>query len=161
MRFYSAVAVTLALVVPATARASDPTTSPPPPYAIPAPGAPNLPQLPLVAALALPGHQSLRSVLARGLAIELTAYGPVTLRVDVLLPQATAKRLGLRGDSRALADRIAVAHAPGVYDLRLRLNRRAAQRMRRLPQVKLTLRSVLSASAGRSVATSTITLPRG
>jgi hypothetical protein len=122
------------------------------PYTIP-----DAPQVPLVAALTLPPHQTLRGVLARGLLVNLYAYRSVTVRLKVLVPPRTATRIGL-GSWRVVANRLVVARKPDTYRVRLRFTRRARSRLRHLRSVQVMIRSALSANGARSTSTTPVRL---
>ena len=140
------------------------------PYSLPAPEqpatidqlpatAPSAPQLPLIAALALPGHQRLGAVLAHGLLVKLYAYRPVAMRVDVLLPAPLARRLKLHG-KRVVAHRGLTTRRPGIYHLRLVFEHRVRKPLGRLQRLAVTLRSVLGSDGERSTASTPVKLTR-
>jgi hypothetical protein len=118
---------------------------------------PQQPKL-LIAAVSLPKGQDLNTVLRKGLALELTAYRAVSLKLELSVSPRTAKALGLR-NPRVAAHNWQVI-MPKAYALRLRLNRATIRRLRKVKRVHFELRSVLSTPGGNSIATNPLTFGR-
>jgi hypothetical protein len=145
----------LALAAPAFA-AGDPT--PPSPSANP-PASPASPDgSTVVAAVSLLKDQDLNTVLRNGLALELVASREVDLKLELSVSPRTAMALHMR-DPRVAVHNWQVI-MPKTYGIKLRLNRAAHRRLRKVKRVHFELRSVLSTSAGNSIATNPLTFGR-
>jgi hypothetical protein len=150
---------------------SSPTPSTPAPVVVaqpttqePATAAPSTataqePSLPLVAAVTLPGKQSLRTFVKNGLRLRIYVYRQVHLSTTMALTRRSARRLGMQ--RRPIVARHTFDFTkPAVYELRLRVIRRAAARLSRAKAAGLTLTTVLTGSGGSSTSRSPLTLRR-
>jgi protocatechuate 3,4-dioxygenase beta subunit len=118
------------------------------------------PSLPLVAAVSMPGKQTLRSVLKNGLALKVYVYRDVRLSVSMTLTNRSAKQLRML--RRPMVARKTFDFTkPAVYDLRLRVMRRAVADLRRAKSAAFALKTVLTGSSGSSTSKSQLLLRRG
>jgi hypothetical protein len=112
-----------------------------------------------VAAVTLPGKQSLRTFVKNGLRLRIYVYRQVHLSTTMALTRRSARRLGMQ--RRPIVARHTFDFTkPAVYELRLRVIRRAAARLSRAKAAGLTLTTVLTGSGGSSTSRSPLTLRR-
>ena len=123
------------------------------------PAQPSAPSLPLVAALVMSPKQTLKGVIADAMRFSLYAYRPITLTLSAVLTPRSARSLGLRRHP-GIASRTYQFAAPGIYELRLRLNHRAALHLRRARTATFMLRTVVSAAAGKTISVARVRLRR-
>ena len=146
------------------------STSPPPPTVVaqlpaqtPSTAAPSTgtaqqqPSLPLVAAVSMPGKQTIRSLLKNGLRLRLYVYQAVRLSVSMTLTHRSAKQLRML--RRPMVARKTFDFSkPAIYDLRLRVMRRAVRNLRRAKSASFALKSVLTGGSGSSTSKSALAL---
>lgn len=130
-----------------------PTPAPPKPTPTPTPTPPRPPKPP---SLSLQRRYSLPGVLHSGLALKVTCHAPCSIRAQLVLPNAAARRLGLiprrsrehRGFTIGAATR--GLRRSGSVTLRLFLSRSARRSLARAHGVRLTLSVVIQSGGART-----------
>lgn len=123
------------------------------------PAGPSAPAVPLVAALVMTAKQTLTRVLADGIRFRLYAYRPLGLTLSAVLTPRSARSVGLRHHP-GIASRRYQFTLPGLYELRLRLEHRAALHLWRARTATLILRSVVTGAAGKATSEARVRLRR-
>ena len=103
--------------------------------------------------MTVPKRQSLRTLLTRGLQISVTASEPSTIKAELQLSRAVARKLGLRPPATTdvvVGRGTAALAAAGRTSLSVKLTAKARKALRRLRTGRFTLRITATDRAGNA-----------